>query len=269
MTQSSSIHILVAVVSLGMALMVPRAVDAQAAISGKVLKDADKKGLAGAEISIGALNRTTTSDSTGTFVLTDVSPGRYLITVRKVGYKQFSTMASILSADGPEYEFALAAAPIELAKVDVKADAITTHFSEFEERRAKRIGRYLTAEDFAKNDGRPVADIMLAVPGVSIIRGRGNEAWYASRRGAETITLHRKVSAADSGRGADIRACYATVVLNGQVVFSGANGQQLFDLNSLNARDIRGVEVYTGTANVPQQWLTGDGGCGVIAIWLK
>ena len=274
MVRSSSLRLLrVAAISLGMALAAPSAVDAQAAISGKVLKDADKKGLAGAEISIGALNRSTTSDSTGGFAMANLPPGRYLIAVRKVGFKAFSTMASILSADGPEYEFALAAAPVELPQVNVRAHFAEWRFAEFEERRAKGLGgRFLTADDFAKNDGRPVADVLLAVPGVDIIRGRGNVAWYASRRGAETILLERRPNAVDYnglGAAAGPGVCYATVVVNGNIVFSGRHEEPLFDLNSLNGRDIKGVEIYTGTASTPQQWLTGTGGCGVIAFWLK
>ena len=244
---------------------------AQAVLTGRVIAASDRRPISDVEIGIAVLKRTTTTDSTGAFTLVDITPGRYLITARKLGDRPFSTMASIVSAAGVDYEYVLEAAPAELAKVKVEATPIEARFAGFEERRAKKIGRYLTAEDFAKADGRQVGDIVAAIPGVSIVRGRANEAWYASRRGAETLILSRKIRDEEINRGADPghAACSATVVLNGQVVFSGDQRQPLFHLNTINPRDIRGVEVYTGTAAAPQEWLTGHGGCGVIAIWTK
>jgi len=251
-------------------VLLPGLLPAQASLSGRVLTP-DKKPVAGVEVSIAALSRRTLTDSAGMFRLDSLTPGRYLIAARRLGFRSFSSMTSVFAGEGPEYELTLQPAVNELAKVDVTANPIETQFADFEKRRQLKLGRYMTAEDFAKNDGRPVADIVASIPGVSIIRGRGSEGWYGSRRGAETIKMYRESREDDKQRGAGTgpTVCYATVVLNGQIVFSGASGEGLFDLNSLNARDIRGVEVYTGTANVPQQWLTGRGGCGVIAIWLK
>jgi hypothetical protein len=231
----------------------------------------DKRPLPGVEVSIAALSRRTLTDSAGMFRLDSLAPGRYLIAARRLGFRSFSSMTSVFAGEGPEYELTLQPTVNELAKVDVTANPMETQFAGFEKRRQLKVGRYLTADDFAKNDGRPVADVIAGIPGVDIVRGRGNEAWYGSRRGAETITQGRRLRTDDVQRGANPGAgmCYATVVLNGLVVYRGDSGEGLFDLNSLNARDIKGVEVYTGTANAPQEWLTGTGGCGVIAIWTK
>ena len=132
MTRSQAVSRLrMAATALALSAAVVAEASAQAALTGKILSVADKRSLAGAEISIGALKRSTISDSTGAFALSDVTPGRYLITVRKLGYGQFTTMATILSADGPEYEFALGKAPTELPKVAVTADVMKTRFAEF------------------------------------------------------------------------------------------------------------------------------------------
>ncbi len=255
---------------LAASLPLPALLPAQASLTGRVLTP-DRRPLAGVEVSIAALSRRAISDSTGAFVLDSLTPGRYLVAARKLGFRPFSTMTSLFAGVGPDYEFTLQPAPQELAQVNVSADVMATQFAGFEKRRQLKIGRYLTAEDFAKAEGRPTADIIAGIPGVDIVRGRGNEAWYGSRRGAETITQGRRLRTDDVQRGANPGAgmCYATVVLNGLVVYRGDSGEGLFDLNSLNARDIKGVEVYTGTANAPQEWLTGTGGCGVIAIWTK
>lgn len=251
-------------------LLLPGLLSAQASLAGRVMTP-DRRPLPGVEVSIAALSRRTLTDSAGMFRLDSLAPGRYLIAARRLGFRPFSTMTSVFAGEGPEYELTLQPAVNELATVDVTANPLETQFAGFEKRRQLKVGRYLTADDFAKNDGRPVADVIAGIPGVDIVRGRGNEAWYGSRRGAETITQGRRLRSDDVQRGANpsVGMCYATVVLNGLVVYRGDSGEGLFDLNALNARDIKGVEVYTGTANAPQQWLTGTGGCGIIAIWTK
>lgn len=251
-------------------LLLPCVLSAQASLSGRVTTP-DKRPLPSVEVSIAALSRRTLTDSAGMFRLDSLTPGRYLIAARRLGFRPFSTMTSLFAGEGPEYEITLQPSVNELATVDVKANPMETQFADFEKRRQLKLGRYLTADDFAKNDGRPVADVVAGIPGVDIVRGRLNEAWFGSRRGAETILMDRKIREDDRQRGANPGKgmCYATVVLNGLVVYRGDSGEGLFDLNSLNARDIKGVEVYTTTANAPQQWLTGNGSCGVIAIWTK
>src|SRR3954469_22333213 len=88
----------------------------QSVVSGTV-RDSANQPIGNALISIDALGRNTTTDSTGRYALTNLSAGLRLVQVRRVGFASTSRMVGL--RDG-----ATATADFVLAKIVVKLDTV-------------------------------------------------------------------------------------------------------------------------------------------------
>lgn len=263
-----------AAVALSM-LAAPAQMPAQVPVTGQVVVMPGGKPLAGVEVLIKAINRSVRTDSNGIFLMDSVPKGRYLVAALKPGFRSFSSYVSVQSASDPEYRIELTAAANMVATVVTTADAVVARLSGFEERRAKKAGggRFLVPKDFEEQVGRPLADILARVPGISILRGTAisGAAFIGNNRGMDTMRpdLLPKISEGDIKRGASKGTCYATVVLNGVVMYDGQGSATLFDVNSIPPQDVVGMEYYAGGASIPVQWSSMAPTCGLLAIWTR
>ena len=177
---------------------------------------------------------------------------------------------TIGAGDNAEYVIGLQPAPAEVAGVTVSARAPDRRLVTFEaHRQAKLGGSFLTADQLAKQTGRTLADVLAPTLGADLVRGRSGAAFFATRRGYDSINLLPRVSAADRGRGAAAGTCYAAVVLGGIVVYRGEPDEPLFDLNQLAPAAVLAVEVYNGGASMPAEYNATRSTCGLLVIWTK
>jgi hypothetical protein len=161
-------------------------------------------------------------------------------------------------------------APVELGRVSVTATAPDRRLVSFEEHRKGQLGgSYLTADQLAKEKGRTLAEVLAPTLGADLVRGRAGAAFFATRRGYDSINLMPRVTAADRGRGAAAGTCYAAVVVNGIFVYRGERDEQLFDLNQLSPADVLAVEVYNGGASMPAEYNATRNTCGLLVIWTR
>lgn len=253
----------------GMLLAARLPAQATGALTGRVVDDRTGQSLAGVEVSIAAISRSVSTDSSGHFALRDITAGRYQVVLRKVGYQQSSTTITITGADGPEQLLRLAPAPTELAKVYVVTTPADRRLTTFEAHRTARMGgSFLTAAQLEKERGRSLADVLQAVSGADIVRISGGNAYFATRRGYDSIMNMPRVTKWDQARGASTGLCYAAVVVNDVFVYTG-DGEELFDLNSLAPTDILAVEVYKGGATMPLEYNAMRKTCGLLVIFTK
>ena len=221
------------------------------ALGGRVVDDRTGQPLSGVEVTIAATSRSATTDSSGAFALRDVAVGRYDVVVRKVGYQQISPAITVTGAADPEELLRLVPVATDLAKVTVTAPGTNRRLLAFEAHRAARMGgSFLTAAELEKERGRSLGDVLQRVMGTDIVRGMGGQAWFATRRGYDSIRYLPQVSEVDRQRGASSGRCYAAVVLNSVFVYRGT-GDELFDINTLAPDEILAIEVYRGGATMP------------------
>ncbi len=251
---------------------VPSEAQGQVPLTGQVVAMPGGRPIAMAEVHIKSLSRMVRTDSNGVFLMDSVPKGQHLVEAVKPGFRTYSSMLSVMSMSDPEYRIELTTAPAMVAGVTTTADRVTARMTGFEERRLKRGGggRFLNAKDFEQHIGRPTADILARVPGIDIIRGPSGAAFLGNNRGPETLrdNMLPRVSKADQARGAKVGACYAAVMVNGVTMYDGVS-QELFDINSIPASDIAGMEYYGGGASIPVQWSGLTPSCGLIVIWTK
>jgi hypothetical protein len=184
--------------------------------------------------------------STGTLSLFFVDTAGTLIRIAKLGYEPQSFFAANAVSDTAGLTVLLKPTGQALPAVITKAKGepgVTGKLREFDERRRMGFGHFLTEDVLAKNENRRLSEIFALVGGAKVVLGTTNAAWIASNRGPSLQPF--QLSEFDRPRGAKQGVCYAAVVVDGTFVFSGNPGEVLWDINSLQASSIAGIEVYS------------------------
>ncbi|HEX2721287.1 MAG TPA: TonB family protein [Gemmatimonadaceae bacterium] len=247
---SSALHkILPALATLLIAggLAAPRA-DAQAlrGVVKGVVRDSVGAPVGYVEVSVvGSENRTLT-DSTGRFHLSDVAFGKVELRARRLGYIPSVSTIVFPAGSTADVELRLSPAPDYLPVVEVHEprQVFDARLSGFKERSSKGVGHFITRDKLEHLQSYRFIDVMRSVPGVRMRTLRG---------GGSTITL----------RGA---SCPPLVFVDGFAASAGVVDLDMFDLST-----VEGIEIYSGLASIPPQFVTGRGGerCGVVAIWSR
>lgn len=250
-------------------LTTPQGVAQQASFGGTVLNEVGEKPLANVEIVLDGQNRSVRSDSAGNFVIGGLAAGKYTVLVRHLGFEPLRTDIMLGATQKMEVDLLIKPAVTQLANVDVKAAGATSAWAarlvDFEERRLAGTGRFLTADFFEHQNGRPVSAFLSSqIPGMKFVNVNGRK-WLASTR-----NCGMQCPATPSSQMEKIpAACYLQIVVNGLVRYNGSPGQAMFDVDEINSKDIIGIEYYT-TSTTPLQYVgSGIGGCGTIIIWTK
>ena len=242
---------------------------AEAFISGRIVNDRTDQPLAEVEVRLRGEASMVRSDSLGAFRI--ASPvGRRILELRKPGWRPFAAEVVAASGASVEYVLGLEPAPATLSTVTVAASAADRRLAQFDAHRIAGLGgHFLSTARFTEAVGQSLADVLASVAGADIVRGRGGAAFYATRRGYDTIRGTLKISPADRARGAAAGTCYAAVLVNGLFVYRGDDGELLYDLNQLAPADVLGVEIYNGGATMPLEYNGTRSTCGLVAIWTR
>lgn len=231
---------------------------AQRSLVGAVLTDPGELRLAGAEILFTDLHRSARSDSLGRFQMVDVPPGTHSLLVRLNGFYPWVGTLTLPDTQSIEVDFLLKPISTRLAPVGVNALGTlpNVRLAEFEERRQRGVGQFLTADVFDKNQDRRLSDIL-----------GGRIPVLTHGIGAHGVLVSTRDGKPD---------CRVQVVVNGMTVYNGSDGQMEFDVDMLDARDIIGLEYYS-VANTPARYnvtaiaagWAGGAACGTVIIWTK
>lgn len=258
-----------AIVASALAILPTHGRAQNATLLGRVLRDSSEVPLTGAEIQIVSLGLRTRSDSLGRFRIQGIAQGTHEIEVRLIGFQPSKARVQFGSAL-VEADFVLVPLATQLQQVEIvdasSADArrFAIKLTEFEERRSSGIGRYLTADQFARENGRPTSSIIASrIAGFRIMRAQGRS-WLASGRDQSSRNAPSKSDGISVPQG-----CYVQVIVNGRIEYGGQSGQSLFDVDALNSLDIIGMEFYS-VANTPSRFKnSGASQCGTVIIWTK
>lgn len=238
------------------------AADRGAVFTGVVLTDSTRVPIANAEVALPALSRITATNSLGEFRLADIPAGTYQVIVRRIGYGLFEGSIPFAANQLVERQVLLTRIAV-LDKVVVTAER--TAIPSFEEHRSRGLGRFLTRADLAPQEGRRLAAILEQVSGVDILSGT-NRSWIATNRGPRSLSADCPLDRADLLAGAKCGPCYAHVFLDNALIFRGAAGEGLFDLNTVPPAQIEAIEFYAGPAQTPLRYSGLNSACGVLVI---
>ena len=229
----------------------------------------------------------TTADSAGTFVFRAVPAGRHTLGVRRVGF----TPASASTVVGPDSEspvvVRLEAAVRTLPEIEVRGRKVLDlpRFVTAVERASRNNGAVFTADDIVKLNPLETKSLLGQVPGVHV-NDRGIT--FVRCQDSGTLSGSGSRSTRSGGPGGLVGADAARRSPRVQVYVDGTRTTRYLDapipgdgsgidasaefnvngaLKNINPRSIAVMEVYSGIAKIPAEFL--DDACAVIVIWTK
>jgi hypothetical protein len=266
MSRSSSFFM--AVVFVGVA----RTAGAQsgtATLTGSVLIDSLRLPIEGAEVLLPRLSKQTRAGRDGRFRIEDIPPGIHELVVRQVGYAPQTMELAFAPKDRIDRTILLRRAQT-LDPVNVEA---ASGIASFEEHRKLGLGSFLTRAELEKKDNHKLSDIVTQLRGARVQLTGGNRGFlYSGRRMVSSIDPRGTKGSSDTfakenaGTGGNSAFCYAQVWLDDHILYRGAEGEQLFDINTIAPSQIEAMEYYSGPSSTPFKYSRSNSQCGVLVI---
>ena len=255
---------LIATLALATPLVPATSARAQGRALGRLLgvfDDLSGRPIAGAEVlDLSTGTKAVTSES-GVISLSHLEPGVTLLRIRMLGFASAILSVTVSPADTASMTVLLKPLATTLPEVTTTARPVLTgKFAEFERRRSAGFGRFITRAQLEKWSGHLTADVLRTVPGPYVILGRTARESY--------IGSTRQISTMPDARGRR-QLCYATVILDGAVVYNGIEGEPPFNINSISPDEIEGIEYYASGATTPVEYNTSRNACGLVVIWTR
>ena len=208
----------------------------------------------GAEV-LDVLNKTKAlTTGTGTVTLSFLPDGGSMIRVQKIGFNPYANVISISASDTVPVTVMLT--PIAQTLPTVVSTTARTYISpaltEFEERRIRGHGKFLSEEQLRKNDNRTMTDLFRQMGVMVQCTKLGSQCFAVSTRQGSRYALR--------GGG----SCSFDVYLDGQRIMDERR-----NLEKIFVNDIGGVEVYSGPASIPALYNMTGSSCGVVLFWSR
>ena len=227
-------------------------VDAQQRTLRGIVTDSAGYPLPNVEVRILELGRLARTDVQGKFAMERISDRIVDITLRHLGYELKSVRVALINGEGDSLRVVMHAEPLHLNTVEVEAkEDQHPFFSEYEKRRQRGIGTFITQSDIEKLNTTYPSDAFRRLPGIRFVNGpQGQGVRFMS----------------NVGMGGSIRSggvCQPLIWVDGQAVPN-------MEIDELRAQDIHGIEVYRGAATTPPQFAKyGTAQCGTIVVWTR
>ena len=222
------------------------AIQAQTATIVAIVADSTGKPLPDAIVQLLGTSRHGTTDADGRVIIFGVTPGRYDVSVRHLGYAELKGQLAT-SAGVVQPVYILTATPTNLKKVVVKASELkpdryagTTRYDAFYRRRSQGLGTFLTREMIDARNAQKSEDLLRMVTGVRI-RYRGSTPFIQF-----------------------LRCDNVNVYIDGIRSHDGFR-----DYSALSPLDIEAMEVYHGLATVPPEFSPEPNDCAAIVVWTR
>lgn len=178
------------------------------------------------------------TDSTGSFVLTPVPRGRYVMRVERIGYKALEDSLTLETPEDAEITVFMVPEAVDLDPLVVTAARTAAYYlRDFERRRATGSGTFITRTDIQRANPNSTSEMLQRLGRVRVVRGTRGEANLFMRG-----------------------TCRPQVYVDGALLHNAIS----IDSATL-PEDIAAVEVYSD-AGVPIQYAI-KSPCGVILVW--
>lgn len=208
----------------------------------------DTLGLAimGVSLTIEGTERTVVSGEDGAYLIGGIAPGELRLRARRLGFRPTVMDLEVGAGGLADVEIHLIPLVQELEPVAVLArrEAYESRLAGFYERQERKVGHFISRERLERTHSFSMTDVLRDVPGVKI-RPIGSILKAVRIRGA---------------------SCPPLVFIDGAPATAGE-----FDLESIDLGMVEGIEVYSGSATVPAEFVGPRNldRCGVVAIWSR
>lgn len=217
-----------------------------ARLVGQVVSALTGEPLGGASVSLQRSRRGAVTDSAGRFSVPETIAGEDTLEVRYIGYEPGSTPIYLEPDVTTRVVLLLSPNVVRVAdlEVEVERGEFRLGMREFERRKAKGIGHFITRDQIERQKARQTSDVLRRVPGLRV---------GPSHAGGRTqVTL-----------GRDAIACRPAIFVDG-LHLAGAS------VDDVTVPDLGAIEVYTGGGQIPAQYASmAPSACGAILIWTR
>ena len=233
-------------------------------LHGAVMTEKTERPLLNATVTISKLGLSARSDSVGDFRIAGVAAGTYDVTVELSGFEPLRSTFNFSDGEKIAVDFVMTEHVVQYAKKSAATKArenVDISRMRLEERRGMGAGRFITPDELAKAHGKLTADfIQSKVAGL-----HGIKIGEQSRALASDDKVHKVEPSADDRKAGAKSDCYVQVLLNGTVMYQSANGNTLFDVNSVPIEMIISADYFT-PAQTPPEHRTEGAKCGTLQI---
>ncbi len=209
-----------------------------------MVRGRDGRVLPGARLQVWGSGVTGRTTDNGAFALSGLPSGTYNLEVRAIGYEPRRVAVDLSSrrANAVDVVLEKQVATLQGITVTGKSSKAAADYNGFLERKKSSFGRFYTEEDIVNRGAFVMSDVMRTTPGMS-------------------VTPNGQFGNVVRGRG----GCVPEVYVDGMRVAQGADELD----NIVKPQDVGGVEVYSGSAGLPPQFMSGNSGCGAVVVWTK
>ncbi len=255
--------------------------DLHTVLTGMVTDATTGEPIIGAEVELTGTVFADRTDSTGTFRIEQLPAGPAKLIVRQIGHRPLRQEIGLPpngTLELPRGVLAVGQAPLMLDPLVVEATATRSVLTEFNRRRVRGTGAFLTMEEWERR-GRPTStiDLLRRLRGVRILPGPDLAHQYlVSMRRTTSRTFGLDIN--DDLSGLVERSALADADLLSKVgcpplVF--VDRQYRGTTNTLNLvhevpfGDLIAVEAHQSTASMPIEFTRRGSTCGVLAFWTR
>jgi len=212
-------------------------------VVGYVVSTPGEAPIPGATVQLDTTAWRASTDSTGRFELDSIDPGSYVLHVRAVGYEQSAWRIRLHPGQVMGARFPLAPQAVELPTVTVKGTTPLSarRYLDFDRRRTTSSGAFFTQEDIEKANPATLVDILVTA------------------RGVQQVCL---VNDCIAKMVRSPPGCYPQYYIDG-------NESSAYFARHTPPKDVKGIEIYRGSSEIPGEFGGSNSACGVIAIWTK
>ncbi|HEX7939761.1 MAG TPA: carboxypeptidase-like regulatory domain-containing protein, partial [Gemmatimonadaceae bacterium] len=242
-----------------------------AEFAGFVAASDGEQPISAADVFVTDLDKHAFTDAQGKFRISEIPPGDHDVTVRKVGFAPVTTRLTFAAGPTPQRKVLMDRISV-LDTVSVTATVTQQWKRDFEDNKKLGLGKFWDRAAMEALDNSRLSSILSDLARSTVVRGRGNAAWIA--RSGATLTLGGTDRSTIVPDEFDVRlgakpACYADVFVDNIRVYSGRNGEPLFDLNSISPSQIESMEYYADPARTPAKFSNLNTVCGTLVIWTR
>jgi len=216
---------------------------ASAAIRGQAVEQGTGSPVNGARITLVGTTKAVSADTSGHFTFDGLTPGLYVVQVSAIGFTRgiFQLQLGEGEVINQVFELAPRVYGMEPMTVEAQRRAAGRRFEEFHQRMARGVGTFITEEDIRRRNPINIMDMLRTLRGV-----------------------HPECS----GDNCIIRFAGQPTSCEPKYVLDGLPSDS-YIAESLEPRDIVGIEVYRGASEMPAEFGGSDAACGAVVIWTR
>ena len=230
---------------------------------GRVFQAGDTMVLPGALVEVVGQAVTSTANRAGLYRLVGLLPGPHVLRVRLLGYRSAALEVELQEGRTDHTDISLERLATTLPEVRIEGliRRVPPRFEEVYRRMATANGKFFTREDIENLNPPDIQSLLMRVP-----TARVNDQGIQFAR-CETGGAYALLPAGTKKIPTGVQIYIDGYRMTGRFLPIEGGSEQREVLRLVNPSQIQAIEIYSGVARIPGEFL--EDACAVIAIWTR